>query len=63
MNNPAGQDTAMPEPSSHAGVAEFQWANVNGAHGMALVAALEGQGWVRVRQHPLWPASWLMRKA
>ena len=40
----------------------FQWANESGAHGMARPAALEKIGYVKVRQHPLWPKSWLMRK-
>lgn len=42
--------------------AVFQWANESGAHGMARPAYLEAQGWVKVRQHPLWPKSWLMKK-
>ena len=40
----------------------YQWANVKGVHGMATPAYLESHGFVKVRQHPLYPLSWLMRK-
>lgn len=43
-------------------VAVYQWANESGTHGMARPAALERIGYVKVRQHPLYPKSWLMRK-
>jgi hypothetical protein len=41
---------------------EYRWAHEAGAHGMARPEALEGERYVRVRQHPFWPASWLMRR-
>jgi hypothetical protein len=40
----------------------FQWANEHGVHGMARPTELERQGWVKVRQHPNYPLSWLMKK-
>lgn len=40
----------------------FQWANEDGAQGMVRPEDLEAQGWVKVRQHPNYPLSWLMRK-
>ena len=40
----------------------YQWANEQGVNGMARPATLERLGWVKVRQHPLWPKSWLMRR-
>ena len=43
-------------------VAVFLWANEAGVHGMARPEYLESQGWVKVRQHPNFPLSWLMRK-
>lgn len=43
-------------------VAVYQWANESGVHGMARPSYLEAHGWVKVRQHPLYPKSWLMRK-
>jgi hypothetical protein len=41
---------------------EYRWANETGAHGMARPEMLEAEGYVRVRRHPFWPASWLMRR-
>ncbi len=41
---------------------EFRWASVDPARGLPTPAELEAAGWVRVRRHPFWPASWLMRK-
>lgn len=52
----------MSKPEHGTQDALFQWANESGAHGMARPDSLESQGWVRVRQHPLWPKSVLMRK-
>ena len=40
----------------------FRWANESGATVMPTPEELEAQGWYRVRQHNLWPLSWLMRK-
>lgn len=40
----------------------LRWANETHAHGMPTPEELEAEGWVRVRQHPRWPTSWLMRK-
>jgi hypothetical protein len=40
----------------------YQWANEDAVHGMARPSYLESQGWVKVRQHPNYPKSWLMRK-
>lgn len=40
----------------------YQWANTAGVNGMPRPSHLEKLGWVKVRQHPLWPKSWLMRK-
>lgn len=39
---------------------EYRWANEAGAHGMPTPAQCEADGYRRVRQHPFWPASWLM---
>ena len=43
-------------------VIEFRWANERGASGMPHPEELEHLGYVRVRQHPLFPLSWLMRR-
>jgi len=51
------------EAETRAPYAIYQWANEKGIHGMATPAHLESIGYVKVRQHPLYPASWLMRKA
>ena len=40
----------------------FRWAHEHGAHGMPTPENLEAEGWLRVRRHPFWPLSWLMRK-
>jgi hypothetical protein len=40
----------------------YQWASETGAQGMARPSALEKLGYVKVRRHPLYPTSWLMRK-
>jgi hypothetical protein len=53
--------TNSAQPAS-TGAIQYQWANESGAHGMARPSYLEARGWVKVRQHPLWPKSWLMRK-
>jgi hypothetical protein len=41
-------------------VIEYRWANERGAHGMATPEELEAEGYVRCKQHPFWPLSWLM---
>jgi hypothetical protein len=38
----------------------FVWANESEAQGMLKPEAWERRGWVKVRRHPFWPASWLM---
>ena len=43
-------------------VADFCWANDAGRLGLSRPEALEAQGWTRVRRHPRWHDSWLMRK-
>jgi hypothetical protein len=40
----------------------FQWVNGDGQHGMPTVAALEADGWVKVRESAFYPGSRLMRK-
>ena len=40
----------------------FRWANERGLNSMPTPEALEIEGWVRVRRHPFWPASWVMRR-
>ncbi len=40
----------------------YQWAHEAGLNGMARPEFLEQQGWIKVRQHPFWPLSWLMKK-
>ncbi len=41
---------------------EFRWAHEARRFGLPTPDELEAVGWVRVRRHPFWPASWLMRK-
>ena len=40
----------------------FRWANEREVNGMPTPEALEAEGWVRVRRHPFWPLSVLMRR-
>jgi len=39
----------------------FCWANEREMNDMPTPEALEAEGWVRVRRHPFWPLSVLMR--
>ncbi len=41
---------------------EFRWAHEARLFGLPTPEELEASGWIRVRRHPFWPASWLMRK-
>lgn len=41
---------------------EYQWSNESGIHGMAKIADLEREGWIKVREHWKYAGSWLMRK-
>lgn len=41
----------------------YQWANESGLHGMARPEYLEAHGWIKIRRHPFWPKSWLMKRA
>jgi hypothetical protein len=48
-------------PSSGAGSAVLlQWASETGAHGMPVPHELEGRGWHRLAEHPLFHGTWLM---
>ncbi len=48
-------------PSSGAGSAVLlQWASETGAHGMPVPQELEGRGWHRLAEHPLFHGTWLM---
>jgi hypothetical protein len=47
--------------SSGAGSAVLlQWASETGAHGMPIPRELEGRGWHRLAEHPLFHGTWLM---
>jgi len=38
----------------------LQWASETGAHGMPIPHDLEGRGWHRLAEHPLFHGTWLM---
>lgn len=40
----------------------YQWENPTGAHGMATIAALEAQGYVKVAESPSYPGTWMMKR-
>lgn len=42
---------------------EYQWANEKRVNGMPTPEELETEGYERIRRHPWWPISWLMRRA
>jgi hypothetical protein len=55
------QRLAAVTPSSGAGCAVLlQWASETGAHGMPVPHELEGRGWHRLAEHPLFHGTWLM---
>ena len=41
---------------------EYRWASESGAQGMATPEELEWLGYEKVREHPLWEGSWLMKR-
>ena len=41
---------------------EYRWANESGLHGMISIAEAEYFGYVRWRQDPRFPDSWLMKR-
>ena len=41
---------------------EYRWASEHGTAGMPHPEELAYLGYVKVRQHPMWPSSWLMRR-
>jgi len=55
-------DVAVVVPVPVQSETEFRWASEAGAAGMAYPEELEYLGYERVRRHPFWPASWLMRR-
>jgi hypothetical protein len=55
------QRLAAVSPSSGAGsTVLLQWASETGAHGMPVPDELEGRGWHRLAEHPLFHGTWLM---
>lgn len=52
-----------PEEEIQTNTWEFRWANTDKHHNMPTPRELEDQGYVKVRQHPFWPESWLMKRA
>lgn len=57
----ASEPTAGSAPYAES-VIEFRWASETGRSGMPHPDELEYFGFVRVRRHPFYPASWLMRR-
>ena len=41
---------------------EYRWASDSGAQGMPYVEEIEYLGFERLREHPLFPGTWLMRR-
>ena len=41
---------------------EYRWASESGAQGMATVDELEWLGYVKLREHPLYPGTWYMKR-
>ena len=55
------QRLAAVTPSSGAGsTVLLQWASETGAHGMPVPHELEGRGWHRLAEHPIFHGTWLM---